>query len=33
LRGGKGGTFMVGTGWHLASLCHCMQNDVLTNRL
>ena len=23
MKGGKGGTFMLGTGWHLASLRHC----------
>jgi len=23
LRGGKGGIFMVGPGWHFASLRHC----------
>jgi len=28
LRGGKGGTFIVGPGQHLASLCHCAQTKV-----
>jgi len=33
LRGGKGVTFMVGPGQHLASQCHCRRDNSNRNAL